>query len=841
MFCIQASQASIIKGKITDENNEPLSFVTVFIKGTTTGTTCNEQGFYELKLNAGVYDIGFQYIGYKIKFEHLEIKDDETKTLNMMLQSASYSLSEVNVNATAEDPAYPIIRQAMSMRKIYLFEPKEFNCLVYLKGMQRLTNVPKRVLLFKVPTDIKPGIVYLSESLSDLSYKQTDKIKERMISSKVSGDNKAFSFNRAGAIKFNVYENNINSFGLNERGFISPLASNAFLFYKYKLEGESKENGQTIYKIKLIPIREHDPVFRGHIYIIKDSWRIHSTDLLLSKAAQIEFVDTLYIKQVYGQQQGGVWMPVSQRFIFQFEAYGFRGNGYFVAVYSKYKVNSMYPETFYTKQQQQIKMDELVPQIKNIPKVKVDKRKDKDTSLFSKKYFNNEVMIVDKKANNNDDAIWDSVRLVPLTDEERVDYKTKDSIVAVHESKPYLDSIDKIDNKLGVSDIFITGYSYSNSFKMKYYSVTPLFAVVQYNTVEGWVLNPRLAISKTYEDNRYYSIIPNLRYGFASQKFYARLSYVYQSDAVKKTLWNISAGQFVEQFNGNIPITPAVNTFYTLLAEQNFLKEYQKSYVKLGYSSTIINGVSLNANMEYAQRSVLDNHTDYTFNDIKNRTFTSNYPLNTESIQTTFISHQAFIINVGFTFRFAQKYISRPDARYTFQSKYPVLSFGYTKGINGFGSSVDFDKVTFGVTHDMDFKLFGKNSIELKAGGFINSNNLYFMDYQHFSGNQTILALPGYHGFQLLDYYFYSTKQSFIEAHVNHHFNGFFINKIPLMRKLKWQEVFSLNYLKTPSSPNYIELGAGIEHIFKFMRVDFFSSFEDGKHMRNGIVIGFGF
>src|SRR6185369_7240553 len=128
------------------------------------------------------------------------------------------------------------------------------------------------------------------------------------------------SFNRASAIRFNLYENIVNSFKLNERGFASPLASDAFLFYKYKLEGESKENGKTIYKIKIIPIREHDPVFRGYIYIVKDSWRLHSTDLVVNKLAGLEFVDTLYIKQIYAEQDGGIWMPVSQRFIFQIEA-----------------------------------------------------------------------------------------------------------------------------------------------------------------------------------------------------------------------------------------------------------------------------------------------------------------------------------------------------------------------------------------------------------------------------------------------------------------------------------------------------------------------------------------
>lgn len=841
VFISQLTDAAVIKGKITDEKNEALSFVTVYVKGSNTGTTCNEQGNYELKIDAGTYEIVFQYIGYKKRTEKLSVSENEIRVLNISLVQENYSLGEINVRANAEDPAYPIMRQAMAMRKVYLFEPKEYNCTVYLKGMQRLTTIPKRILLFKVPTEVKPGIIYLSESLSELSYQQPNKIKEKMISSKVSGDNKAFSFNRAGAIKFNLYENLINSFGLSERGFVSPLSSNAFLYYRFKLEGETAEGVHTVYKIKLIPIRENDPVFRGHIYIVKDSWRLHSTDLLVNKSAGVEFVDTLYIKQTYAQQPGGVWMPVSQRFIFQLQIMGFRGNGYFVAMYSKYKVNSMYPETFYSKQEQMVEANERVPEVKKVQVKKVEKKKAAEISMFDKKHFSNEVLAIDKKANKTDDSLWSMVRPVPLTEEEVADYNEKDNVRVVKESKPYLDSIDRINNKPDFSNIFITGYSHDNSFRKRSFSITPPLAVFQFNTVEGLVFNPRINYSKYFDDNRYYSISPNLRYGFASDKLYAVLHASYESDAVNNTRWSFSGGSFVEQFNGNVPISPALNTFYTLIDTRNYLKEYEKNYIRFGFGSEVKNGINLRTSIEYAQRNHLSNNSNYSFPDEYGKRFTSNDPVSKELPSTAFNSNNALILNVGFTIKFAQKYISRPDMKVNFSTKYPVLTLGYSKGLYLLGSVVDYDKITAGVSHKFDLKLLGKSDITLKGGVFLNNAKMYFMDYHHFNGNLTNFAMGSYNGFQLLDYYLYSTKQSFAEAHYAHHFNGFFLNKIPFIRKLKWQEVASLNFLKTPSSPNYIEFGAGVEHIFKIMRVDFFTSFEDGTHMRNGIVLGFGF
>ncbi|MEJ7659162.1 MAG: DUF5686 family protein [Hymenobacter sp.] len=102
-----------------------------------------------------------------------------------------------------------------------------------------------------------------------------------------------------------------------------------------------------------------------------------------------------------------------------------------------------------------------------------------------------------------------------------------------------------------------------------------------------------------------------------------------------------------------------------------------------------------------------------------------------------------------------------------------------------------------------------------RRGGFVGKQEgLTFADYRHFSGNRTLLA-ANFEQFQLLDYYQYSTRASYIEGHFNHHFNGFIFNKIPLLRSLKWQEVVSVNYLHTAQIGQYLELGAGVEHIFK--------------------------
>ncbi len=120
------------------------------------------------------------------------------------------------------------------------------------------------------------GIIYLSETVSKIIFEKPDNLKERSIASKVSGDNKGFSYNTARSTIYDFYNNTLN---FNSK-MISPIADNAFNYYKYKLEGTFQdENNLMINKIKVIAKRDAEPVFEGYIYIVEDSWAIYAVDL----------------------------------------------------------------------------------------------------------------------------------------------------------------------------------------------------------------------------------------------------------------------------------------------------------------------------------------------------------------------------------------------------------------------------------------------------------------------------------------------------------------------------------------------------------------------------------
>lgn len=800
------AQTYIVSGKITDDKKQGLPFSSVLVKGTTIGTNTNVDGEYTLKLASGEYDLIYQYVGYKKKVEHVSVTQNLTK--NIVLNPESYELKEVVVK-DGEDPAYAVIRHAIKKRKYYLNEVDAFTCKAYIKGLQRLKDFPKKMakLLNNISVNDNKidstllGVVYLSESETKYHFRKPADEKEIMYSSKVSGDNKAFSFNQVSDMKFNLYENLITLDGLSDRPFISPISENALFSYRYKLLGTTFEDGKMINKIEITPKRKTDPCFRGIIYIQENTWRVHSADVFLTKDAKIDFVDTLYIKQLNAPVNDTTWMPTSLNLTFNFKIIGFVGDGYFNAIFSEYDLHPVFP----------------------------------------KKFFKNEVLKVEEGANKKDTSYWTESRPVPLTNEEANDYRKKDSIANIKNSSHYKDSVDKKGNKFTFSDL-ITGYSYNKSAKQFHLNTSGLLTSgLQYNTVEGANASIKFSINKQYDDRRSHNILADTRYGFSNYLWGSNISWNYVHKPEKFETYTVKLGTGTTQFNNTGPINPTINTSYTLFNNDNFMKLYKKTYASFSYRRELINGLIANFNTEYAERSSLKNTADYLWIDNPNKLFTSNDPLKPHTDDSSFAINNSFIVEIGASIRFKQKYYSRPHEKVIIGSKFPILNIAYTKAIAGLNTKADYDLVRMSIDDNIKLGLIGTFVYKLKAGYFITHKYMEFMDYKHFNGNQTILANNDYlNSFKLLPYYTYSTKDWYAEAHGEHHFNGFIFNKIPLLKKTRMQEVVGGHVLFNDKADQYYEINFGIEHILQIIRLDYVLGYGPQNNFNQGFVIGLG-
>ena len=865
-----AARAGTIRGKVSGPDGAGLPFANVSVRGAATSAGSNEQGQYQLRLAAGSYQLVFQYVGYKPRVESVRVPaGDSTLTLNVALAPESFSLAEITVRGTDRDPAYAIIQHAQQWRAYHQREVAAFRARIYIKSLGRLSETPSKIFgLVKVGPDLKPGIFYLSESLSEIAFTQPDVVKERMLSSRVSGDSHGISFNRASAGRGLSFYNNLVKSGFSERGFVSPIAANALAFYQYELVGSSQQNGELVHKIRVIPRRRADPVFAGFIYVVDGSWRLQAVDLRLTKAAQLDYVDDLHIEQLFAPAPGAPWAWIiqSQKLAVGFSAFGFKGTGFITAVFSDYsRVVPTYPAPppaatattaaappvtapVTTKElTRQIKREKpdlrgLSQQVRRrVKQARRDSLRNDPIAQMKK----GEVQLVEKGVNERDTAYWTQVRPVPLTEEEQTDYHKKDSSEVVRKSRPYQDSLDRKRNELGAGKLLLTGYTYSNTFAKRTLAVQPIFNELQYNTVEGYVLNAQATYTQRTEDRRSIALTPALRYGFSNHQLQPSLALTWQTHPQQLSQLGLVAGRTIENFDRNSQLTPFINSVYSLLANRNYAKLYRREGAEISYLWEPLNGLTVRGAASYFRRTELFNTASYLWHDVPGRAFTPNQPVAEEAPDqaTAFGRSNAAVLGLNLTYRPGQRYVLRPDIKFNLGStKWPVFNAQARLAVpHLLGADVRYLLLQGSVRYAHQFGLLGTSTIQLVGGGFVGKQEgLTFADYRHFSGNRTLLAAD-FAQFQLLDYYQYSTRAGYFEGHFNHHFNGFLFNKVPVLRALKWQEVVSVNYLHTSQLGNYLELGTGIEHVFKVLRVDFYTGLQRGQHTNNGFRVGLGF
>ena len=158
----------------------------------------------------------------------------------------------------------------------------------------------------------------------------------------------------------------------------------------------------------------------------------------------------------------------------------------------------------------------------------------------------------------------------------------------------------------------------------------------------------------------------------------------------------------------------------------------------------------------------------------------------------------------------------------------------YEKGFGATNSNYNFDQIKARVYQSFNIADKGRFRYNLRAGKFFNADDIAFMDYQHFNGNQTHVSTEGNYSnvFNNLDYYSASTNDTYFEAHTEHDFNGFLLGKVPLLNKLNFNLVVGAHLLATPDFKPYQEFTIGLDNIgwrkWRFLRVDYIRSYQNG-------------
>ena len=856
IFSEQQVIAQGLKGHVRNEAGDALPFASVFIRNLGDGIPANADGYFQMGLKPGVYDVWIQYMGYESVLKTVEIGQVWVE-MDMVLKEQMYALKEVTVNSKQEDPALTVMRRAIAKADYHRLQVDSYTMKVYLKGTGKLTDAPFFLRKKLKEEGLSLNEAYTTESISEITFRQPNYLEEKVIGIRTVGEDMQTS--PSPYIGATFYQDKVVD-------IISPLSKMAFSYYKFQFMGSYLDNGVLVNKIRVRPRSPGERVFDGYLYIIEDLWAIHSFDL---ETSYLGF--KIKATQQFAPIVDNVWMPVTHTYQVSGKFFGFGGEFQYLASTGEYALE-LNPDLKMETALLDEKVEELPADLDSFDKRESVTEQLAAAEQMSQKSFrkmirtyekqvemereNNEVLrerkyAVDSLATKRELIFWDSIRPVALTPEEIRGYRRDDSLARVESAKAAVpDSTDTgVKEKFKVLDVFGGGdYFFGRGLSAGFYNNV---GKLGFNAVEGFKFGlagymryrkrEKLADSVSFQTKQLL-IRPEARYGLSSKTFYGRLAVtgLIRKDGAHTQL-SAEGGRFIFQLNANEPISEWVNSAYTLLMNQNWMKLYDQRYVRVDLERKVSDGLTFGSGIAYAERNFLENTSTYSFREGDNGRFTPNRPGNISATDANFLDHRTYLWRSHVSWRPGLKYSIRNNRKSPLYETAPHLRISYNKGIP-VGSTLRssrFDQLEANIRHAFSFGVSGKLDINLTAGAFLDASQVYFMDFKHFGGNRTIFTSMGAASeYRLLDYYRYSTDGNYVGGIFHYQFRKFLFTQLPMLRFTGVRENIFLNYLKTDHSPHYMEVGYSLDNLWRIFRVEFAAGFENGAYVNSGPRFG---
>jgi len=487
---------SIVEGYVIDDiSSEPLPFVNIYFQNTTVGTTSAVDGKYKIKSREHCDTLIFSMIGYhdvKVYVEH-----GKKYRLVVRLEEESEMLKEI-VIIPGENPAHPILRNIIKNK--HKNNPERFSrysCQTYTTLSASVTNITQENMKLIIPAPMVKSLpvtydslgrpvlpIYLSEKLSDNFIDRNKSISQtNMIDKKVKA---LFGFDKMGiegydnslSAEMNFYKNFVELFG---HTFISPLATNGLVFYKYYIEDSSFVDGRTYYKIKFVARDKKDLAFNGHFTVVKDLWAITSIDASLPTSANINYLNSF-----------------KTSFSFEF----INDSTLF------FKTNTIEASFHYLK-------------IKN---------KEENAIIDVNKLTLYTNVLLGKDALRIGDTIINDK--YKTTDSTFATYRNMTNTSSFNEASRIIDSTNNVGWIKGVKKLigmFITGY-----YNVGKVDLGPYLGTFSHNSIEGYRVNFGLRTSEKF--NPHYSLGGSLGYGFRDMEWKYSLFGEYKFNTKKRSI-----------------------------------------------------------------------------------------------------------------------------------------------------------------------------------------------------------------------------------------------------------------------------------------------------------------
>ncbi len=749
-----------ISGLVLDNRKEPLPLASLEIKELKKGLVSKDDGSYEFYLERGKYDLVISMLGFKTKIVPVYINNADVIENITLETDESGSLSEVVIRVKARDRAEEIIRNVIMHKESILDAIGPYSCNVYIKAFQLDSGFTKKKNENEGDNMVKEN--YEKMSLAEVSLR-LDKgtggqIKEERLGVNKRGNTENLFYLTATDGDFYIYNNMIQAPPVSKIPFVSPLSYSGMLAYKFKTLKTDRKQKPKVYTIAIRPRQLSNATIEGEITIQDSTWNVMSAEFRLPPAHMPEY-DYMEVKQQYENIGDSGRMITRQQFNY----------------YTKTKKGKLYGETTAIYSGYELKKN------------------------FRRGYFGNEVSTTSKEAYEKDSTFWKSVRTEPLSQQQALYAKYQDSIYRYMRSEAYLDSMDRMLNKITWEKALIFGQIFNDHKKERMWVLPPITSLIQPISFGGTRLKIAGAFRKTFSSRKNISVEGDISYGFRNHD-------VNGTVALRRMYNPFSRGHYSLKAGRNFEFIYPGDAWVNVLKRSNI---YLNNSVEFGHEVQIANGVHLFNTFEVAfRRSVSDykvsNNADSIFG-IPNEP-----PVPFDAYNATYNEIKLYLTP-------ALKYIREPKEKIILGSKWPTFYVIWRKGIPKlFSSKIDFDYVEFGLIHRINLGVAGNTTYIIKSGDFYNTKDLRIIDYKFMRQGDPLFFQNPQKNFQALDSTF-PVFDRYFQGNLLHEFNGALINKIPFLKKIKLQEIAGGGFLIAPERDfRYLEFFAGIERVFKW-------------------------
>jgi len=780
-----------LTGIVTDESNLPIPFANVYVKNTAELRTQTDiNGSYTLQLYPGEYYMIFNATGYDDREAYITIQMGDVRRDIQLFPTKIKDIEDVEIVAKKGNPGREIMLNVVRKRDQMNQWNYPHSTEVYIKATEKIerkqkeskNSEPKKNEVEdpfeeeRRKTQQLAGNMNLAEIQITRYYAPKNKVKEIRNAYTKRGDDRLLYYTTTVKSNFNFFENLLHLSDVHASPVSSPISGPGILSYKYRLEDQYEENGQKIHKIKIIPRSSSTSTLSGYIYIIDSLWLVQKLELTMEKGNLLNY-DYFTISQVFDHPGDTMCVLREQILTYGVKYKDQTSTCTTIAQFSEYNFNPAY----------------------------------------ALKFFNSEVAVTTKEAYERDSLYWKEERAIQLTDEEKRYIIVKDSLHDAFNRKEYLDSIDKIFNKITIWKVLWFGVEHRNRAEKVQWSINSIAATARPLYPAGPRVAPGFNYFKKWEDQRTIDGYTEFSIGILNGDPKGSTQWRYRYDPFH--LGDVGF-VFSNEFDAIVPFD-AITQVYK---RSNFI---EKTSLRLRHNYEYFNGFYVNIETEFAERRSLSKYDNVSVFDslIPNDEFQE------------FEGYQALLGEITVSYTPWQKYMREPYRKVVLGSKWPTIYAYYQRGIPKlFGSDVDHEYVVGGIYQSFQLGTIGTSNYHIKIGKFLSSKNLKDADFKYQRRSTPLWFSNPLYSFQDQNASLPS-KEYYIEAHFVHHDNSAIINKIPFMKKTGIGMVFGAGALYVAEYDwQHYEIFGGLERSFKFskrrLRIGIYAVASDGNNIK---------